>query len=376
MSWDRRCPECGSVLVDRGAELRACVACSAEFRFDGSILAPVTRKTRDRARGRSPSYGSLDERIVAYDELFQPKRRRSARAMIEGFRDLGWHADAGTVLVALLAHERELALFYPHLEPQTETLEGLLGDTLDELDDETRAELEERLEARTLRIDRALQREEVDPATLLPFQAQVGQALGRFLGWRGPVDDQDLPERQVLPLEGGTYRAIPGGDYWVGPPGGPTRRVTLSGFQVRTRLVTNASWGDFLERAGYPPHPLWGWRGLDRPEDPVVGVSWDDAAAYAAWAGGRLPTEAEWTAAQAYADPFELRGPARWEVLLDDVGDPGGPFGPQGVILLGEGLPKCLRRPDGRRRELPPGGRRADTGFRVVLDPRLADGTR
>lgn len=78
------------------------------------------------------------------------------------------------------------------------------------------------------------------------------------------------------------------------------RRVDLRSVAVAGREVTNAEYAAFVRASGYAPrHPE---RFLDpardtRPDAPVTCVDLDDARAYAAWAGLRLPTEFEWQAA-------------------------------------------------------------------------------
>ena len=119
---------------------------------------------------------------------------------------------------------------------------------------------------------------------------------------------------------------------------GPVRPVSLQPFAIDIYPVTNADFAAFVEATGYVTDaerfgtsfvfqgqipasrydelvddtlaaaPWWclvrgaWWRAPEGPgstiaarlDHPVVHVSWNDAASFAAWSGGRLPTEAEW----------------------------------------------------------------------------------
>jgi formylglycine-generating enzyme required for sulfatase activity len=124
---------------------------------------------------------------------------------------------------------------------------------------------------------------------------------------------------RVLERSGIVMVYVPSGEFVCAhfdksaPP--PQSRVYLDGFWIGRTEVTNAQFQRFIDDGGYQRREFWneqGWGWVtssgekhpwdlswddpayNQPDLPVVGVNCFEAQAFAAWAGSRLPTDAEW----------------------------------------------------------------------------------
>jgi serine/threonine-protein kinase len=106
--------------------------------------------------------------------------------------------------------------------------------------------------------------------------------------------------------------AIPEGEFLFGEE---KRLYSLpADYWISKTQITNAHYQPFVKGSGHHRPPYW--EGDSPPADlmdhPVVEVSWHDAAAYAKWAGMRLPTEQEWEKAARGTDGRNYPWGDRW----------------------------------------------------------------
>ncbi len=94
---------------------------------------------------------------------------------------------------------------------------------------------------------------------------------------------------------------IPAGEFMMGSPAEegdsdehPQHKVHVDEFYMDQHEVTVGDYKKFIQETGHRPLSREVSDYSPRTRYPVVGVSWEDAAAYAKWCGKRLPTEAEW----------------------------------------------------------------------------------
>lgn len=170
------------------------------------------------------------------------------------------------------------------------------------------------------------------------MKCYIGVFVGLFLvlgvsvsqgDWRMRIHHGGtIEERAVADIDSLTFYDGPVGTVWI-PAGNvrlgqvgvaePVNDFYVQGFYIDIYEVSNAKYREFIDAGGYTGEPWWNpvgwaWRvqnditlpnywndpavhggGIAGNEQfPVIGVSWWEADAYCRWAGGRLPTEAEW----------------------------------------------------------------------------------
>jgi formylglycine-generating enzyme required for sulfatase activity len=100
--------------------------------------------------------------------------------------------------------------------------------------------------------------------------------------------------------DGAPMVLIPAGPFTMGSNDGlpserPEHQVTLDAYAIDQYEVSMQLYRNFLVEAKHDAPPTWDDEAAETVGDrPAIGMGWTDAAAYCAWAGKRLPTEAEW----------------------------------------------------------------------------------
>lgn len=172
----------------------------------------------------------------------------------------------------------------------------------------------------------------------ITFATQKGHAdIARLMAPSG-VDSTSRPQgARVLPPElqrqpqtatgqdGAEMVLVPAGTFWMGagPTGTwtdekPRHRVYLDAFYIDKYEVTTGLFRKFMNVTGRRDGLPFASR-KHKDDWPIIGVTWHEAHAYCAWAGKRLPTEAEWEKAARGTDERQYPWGDKWDKKLCNV---------------------------------------------------------
>ncbi len=131
------------------------------------------------------------------------------------------------------------------------------------------------------------------------------------------------PATKLNPKDGAEMILIPAGEFLMGDDGlkyNPRHTVNLDAYYIYKNLVTVAQYREFCNSTHRKmPDKLSGYLGSKRVEldwkddHPMVNVDWEDASAYCKWAGGYLPTEAQWEKAARGVDGRKYPWGNEWD---------------------------------------------------------------
>jgi len=165
-------------------------------------------------------------------------------------------------------------------------------------------------------------------------QASEEQVEAALPPAESPAADKPAPGSvRSNPKDGLKYVWIPPGTFMMGcSPGDskcteiekPAHRVTITkGFWMGQTVVTLGAYHRYSKATARPmPVGLVYITGLADENMPIVNMSWNDAQAYCTWAGGRLPSEAEWEYAARGGRTEATYGPP--DDIAWNVGNSGG----------------------------------------------------
>lgn len=105
---------------------------------------------------------------------------------------------------------------------------------------------------------------------------------------------QTIGENEIIGKDNVPMVLIQSGVYYLDDAFNPDLHRWVGSFYIDKYEITNAQYKKFMDATGHHKPYYWDDRNFNAPNQPVIGVSWDDANAYSEWVGERLPMESEW----------------------------------------------------------------------------------